>query len=178
MYINKHHKWHFCIVIVCENQNVMSTDDKQVQWILFWIIVPMTTAKCQPIRYQNERNTAPIIRLAWCIFISIFHLHVDMFSISLVNCLITYNGRRGRDRLISWIYNYLYNQFPSPMVLWVRISIRARCTQVCQWLATCRWSSQGTPVSSTNNTVRHDIAELLLKVALNTIKQANNITNM
>jgi hypothetical protein len=29
----------------------------------------------------------------------------------------------------------------------------------------------GIPVSSTNKTVRHDIDEILLKVALNTIKQ-------
>jgi hypothetical protein len=27
----------------------------------------------------------------------------------------------------SWIYNYLCNQCLSPLVLWVRISIRARC---------------------------------------------------
>jgi hypothetical protein len=31
------------------------------------------------------------------------------------------------------------------------------------------WFSQGIPVSSTNKTDRHDIAEILLKVALNTI---------
>jgi hypothetical protein len=35
-----------------------------------------------------------------------------------------------------------------------------------QWLATGRWF---TPVSSTNKTDRHDIIEILLKVALNTI---------
>jgi hypothetical protein len=33
------------------------------------------------------------------------------------------------------------------------------------------WISPGNPVSSTNNTDRHDIAEILLKVALNTINQ-------
>jgi hypothetical protein len=31
----------------------------------------------------------------------------------------------------------------------------------------------GTPVSSTNKTDHHDITEILLKVALNTIKQTN-----
>jgi len=31
------------------------------------------------------------------------------------------------------------------------------------------WFSPDTPVSSTNKTDRHDIAEILLKVALNTI---------
>jgi hypothetical protein len=32
----------------------------------------------------------------------------------------------------------------------------------------------GPPVSSTNKADRHDITEILLKVALNTIKQTNN----
>jgi hypothetical protein len=32
---------------------------------------------------------------------------------------------------------------------------------------------KNTPVSSTNKTDRHDIAEILLKVALNTINQTN-----
>ena len=34
-----------------------------------------------------------------------------------------------------------------------------------------RWFSPGTPASSTTKTGRHDIAEILLKVALNTINQ-------
>jgi len=51
----------------------------------------------------------------------------------------------------------------------------ALCDKVCQWLATGRWFSPGPPVSSTNKTDRHDITEILLKVALNTNKQTNNI---
>ena len=43
------------------------------------------------------------------------------------------------------------------------------CDKVCQWLATDRWFSPGTPVSSTNKTDRHDIPEILVKVALNAI---------
>ena len=35
--------------------------------------------------------------------------------------------------------------------------------------ATGRWVSLCTPISSTNKTDRHDITEILLKVALNTI---------
>jgi hypothetical protein len=62
-------------------------------------------------------------------------------------------------------------------MLWARISTRARCTtlcdKVCQWLATGRWFSPGPPVSPTNKTERHDITEILLKVALSTIKQTN-----
>ena len=77
----------------------------------------------------------------------------------------------------SWIYNYLCNQCLSPLMLLVRISNRARCTRlhvfdkVYQLLATGRWFSPGPPVSSTNKTDRHDITEILLKVAFSTIKQ-------
>ena len=42
--------------------------------------------------------------------------------------------------------------------------------KVCQWLAAGRWFSPGTPVTSTNKTDRHDITEILLKMACNTIK--------
>ena len=77
----------------------------------------------------------------------------------------------------SWIYNYLCNQCLSPLMLWVRIMLRVRCTTlcdtVCQSLATSQWFSPGTPVSCTNKTDHHDITEILLKVALNTIKQTN-----
>jgi hypothetical protein len=41
--------------------------------------------------------------------------------------------------------------------------------KVCMWLAADQGFSLGTPVSSTNKTDYHDIAEILLKVALNTI---------
>jgi hypothetical protein len=50
-----------------------------------------------------------------------------------------------------WIYNYMYlcNQCLSPLMLWDQISIRARCTilcdKVCQWLMTGMWFSLGLP---------------------------------
>ena len=43
------------------------------------------------------------------------------------------------------------------------------CDKVCQWLATGRWFSPGITGSSTNTTNCHDITEILLKGALNTI---------
>jgi hypothetical protein len=71
-------------------------------------------------------------------------------------------GRRGRDRMVVG-FTTTYMQ-----------SVPIRCTtlsdKVCQWLATGRWFSPG---SSTNKTDRHDITEILLKVALNTTKQTN-----
>ena len=63
-------------------------------------------------------------------------------------------------------------------MLWVRFPLMARCTTLCdevfQWLAAGEWFSPGTLVSSTNKTDHHDITEILLKVALNTIKSKPN----
>ena len=55
------------------------------------------------------------------------------------------------------------------------VNYKEECTRlavasdkVYQLLAHDRWFSPGTPASSTSKTVRHDVAEILLKVALNT----------
>jgi hypothetical protein len=59
---------------------------------------------------------------------------------------------------------------------WVRILLRwvvldtTLYDKDCQWLAAGQCFSTGIPVSSTNKIDRHDITEILLKVALNTIK--------
>jgi hypothetical protein len=47
--------------------------------------------------------------------------------------------------------------------------------EVCQWFATGQWFSPGSPFSFTNKTDRHEITEILLKVALSTIKQTNRL---
>jgi hypothetical protein len=52
--------------------------------------------------------------------------------------------------------------------------LAATSDKVYQLLAHGRWFSPGTPASSTTKTGRHDIAEILLKVALNT-KKSNQI---
>ena len=72
-----------------------------------------------------------------------------------------------------WIYNYLCNRCLSLLMLWVRLPRGSRsttlCNKVCQWSAAGRWFSLSPPVFSTNKTDRHDIIEILSKVALNTI---------
>ena len=77
----------------------------------------------------------------------------------------------------SWVYNYLYNlnQCLSPLKLWVwsrswwGVLDTPLCDKVCQWPAAGRCFSPCTLLSSTNKTDCHDITEILLKVALNTI---------
>jgi hypothetical protein len=49
--------------------------------------------------------------------------------------------------------------------------LAATSDNVYQLLAHGRWFSSDTPASSTTKTGRHDIAEILLKVPLNTINQ-------
>jgi hypothetical protein len=49
--------------------------------------------------------------------------------------------------------------------------LAAASDKVYQLLAHGRWFSPGTPVSFITKTGRHDIAEILLKVALNTNNQ-------
>jgi hypothetical protein len=67
---------------------------------------------------------------------------------------------------------------PITNTAWVRArlcKLKKGCTRlapasdkVYQLLSHGRWFSPGTPASSTTKTGRHDIAEILLKVALNT----------
>ena len=96
----------------------------------------------------------------------------SLFNLSFHN---TYKETSWSWSYGSWIYSYLCNQCLSPLMLWVCIPLRrgvfntTLCDFVCQWLTIGRWFSPGTPVSSTNKTDRHDITEILLKVALNTI---------
>ena len=83
-----------------------------------------------------------------------------------------FGDRHDRDRMIVGFtttcgisaYHHWSCEFESRSILDTTL-----CDKVCQWVATRRWFSPGTPVSSTNKTDRHDITEILLKVELNTI---------
>jgi hypothetical protein len=55
--------------------------------------------------------------------------------------------------------------------------LTAASDKVYQLLAHGRWFSPGTPASSTTKTGRHDIAGILLKVALNTKNQNQILCN-
>jgi hypothetical protein len=85
--------------------------------------------------------------------------------------LLLYAEFRG----LSWSTLYLCNRCLLPLTLWVWIPLRrgvldtTLCDKVCQCFATGLWFSRGTPVSSTNKIDCHDITEIFLKVALNTI---------
>ena len=54
-------------------------------------------------------------------------------------------------------------------MLWYTCTGSTVRDKVCHLLVTGQWFSPGTPISSINKTDHHDIAEVLLKVALNFI---------
>ena len=109
----------------------------------------------------------------YCNYIKLIHLSCRTFFIT-VELPLSIWGHRGRDRMVvgSYLYNQSYHhwccKFESQSGRGVQHYVK-----VCQWLATGRWFSPGPPVSATNKTDCHDITEILLKVALNTIKQNN-----
>ena len=84
---------------------------------------------------------------------------------------------------MSWVVGLPNNSYKAiTNTAWVRARLcqlqkgcnrlAATSDKVYQLLAHSRWFSPGTPASSTTKTDRHDIAEILLKVALNTINQS------
>ena len=93
--------------------------------------------------------------------------------------LIIKGGRGGSMSQVVGLFNTSYK--PITNTAWVRTRIcklQKGCTRlaaasdkVYQLLAHGRWFSLGIPASSTTKTGRHDIAEILLKVVLNTINQ-------
>ena len=89
----------------------------------------------------------------------------------IINILCIMLGPSYTSSYCSCIYNCLLNRCLSSQTLWIRISLSIQhyVDKVCHWLPTGRWFSPSTTVSSTNETDRHDITEILLKVALNTI---------
>ena len=83
---------------------------------------------------------------------------------------------------MSWVVGLPNNSYKHiTNIAWARarlcklqkgcIRLAAASDKVYQLLAHCRWFSPGTPASSTTKTGRHGIAEILLKVALNTIDE-------
>jgi hypothetical protein len=69
---------------------------------------------------------------------------------------------------IQQIIFHLKNKGIQPNARFIAWTFYAQCDKVYQLLAHGRWFSAGTPASSTTKIGRHDIAEVLLKVALNT----------
>jgi hypothetical protein len=84
-------------------------------------------------------------------------------------------GPHSRDRKVVGftttcaISAYHHYSYEFEYCSWCCLLDTTLCDKVCQLLMTDQWFSPGTLVSSTNKTDHHDIAEILLKLALNTV---------
>ena len=80
----------------------------------------------------------------------------------------------------SWIYNYLCNQYTSQLALSSNPAhnevylVQHYVIKLVSDLLQVGGFFPGTPVSSINKTDRHDITEIMLKVALNIINIKQN----
>ena len=124
---------------------------------------------------HNQHFISLLIAFYWrhfgilCLFYNSQGICVSRGEIFLISSLCSYNSPIRRGLLPGFVsYKKGYTQ------------LSAASDKVYQLLAHGRLFSPGTPASPTTKTGRHDIAEILLKVAINTkiqwtksIKQSN-----
>ena len=122
--------------------------------------------------------------MLWCVFVLLFFVFCTLccqflwivhfwlllrYSLTFIFYL---RGRRWRNRMVvGFTTTYAIRAYHHWCCEFESLSGRGVQHYVIKFVAKGRWFSPGTPVSSTNKNDRHNITEILLKVALNTIKQ-------
>jgi hypothetical protein len=90
-----------------------------------------------------------------------------------------FRGRCGCDRMVfGFTTTYAisaYHHWCREIESWSERGVQ-HYVKVCHWHVTSPWFSLGPSISSSNKTDHHEITEILLKVALNTIKQTKHMT--
>ena len=109
------------------------------------------------------KRTFPIIQYIniWYTLFCFFSNHGLVLSTIRFFAISTTSGETYSDDFVPFFYT---------IVLYIRFRLN-KSDKVCQWFVTGRWFSLGTPDFFTNKTDRHDITDILLKMALNTITQ-------
>ena len=110
---------------------------------------PITTSK----EYAQLGDPSRIPPELWLVWYLDWWLCIFEFSVWELVHIFNVGDRRGRDRMV--------------------IGFKTLYDKVSQWFATGRWFCLDPPIPSSNKTYRHDITEIALKVALNTINQRN-----
>ena len=67
----------------------------------------------------------------WSMEYGVWSMEYGVWSMRIVAAIKDIWGPSSPGSHGSWIYSYLCNQCLSSLILWVRISIRARCTTLC-----------------------------------------------
>ena len=112
--------------------------------------------------------------IALCYIHIIYLLTDDLWSTGIICSKYQINGILKPMHDQNTISSYHHWSCELKPRTWRCVLDTTLCSEVCQWLVTGRWFSPGTPVPSTYKTNRHNIDEILLKVALNTIKHDQN----
>ena len=119
-------------------------------------------------KLKQELKFRNLIQIVCCIVFKYMFLSMHYYltrghrvrDLMVVGCATTYPIRA---------YHHLSFEFEPHS--WRDVLDTSLCDKVYQWLATGWWFYRGTLLSSTNKTDRHDITEIWLTVALNTIHQ-------
>jgi hypothetical protein len=133
------------------------------RWMIDYLIWPTSTLLLDVcVSHKKDRNVSnqrldSSIKFLYFFIISslfpYFNLFVSIFIQSHVNNNLYVS-------ILGSNYNVLAISAYRPwLTLWIRISIRARCTTLCDKV--CQWFFPGPPVSSTNKTDSHDITEII-----------------
>jgi hypothetical protein len=118
----------------------------------------------------------------WTLSVSFHFGNLNLYSSIMVMLYLCKDDDVFFSRLkeCSKLFHYILNGLISKLQENVLISqmhccdnfflnLNSLCDKVCQWLVAGQWFSLGSPVSSTTKTDGHDITEILLKVALNSL---------
>jgi hypothetical protein len=116
--------------------SLKSTKSKSSE--IFWPLSPLKLPNTFSTLYLQGLLGVVTVSGLNCLSNSIFP---DIFHVNITRPHV-FQGPSWPWSYGSWIYNYLSNQSLSPLMLWVRISIRARCRTLCdqiwQWFVTGR----------------------------------------
>jgi hypothetical protein len=137
-----------CIISSCNELKFIVDDVYTVKEI---VVVFITDCFYWAISFFIQAHIVTITEFFWILFwCHNFILYTQcpiipllpVYLIFLLSLCYTINlhseDRRGSDQYGSWTYNYLCNQFLSPLILWIRTPFRRSvldttlCHRVCQ----------------------------------------------
>ena len=107
-----------------------------------------------------------LLSMAFNLMLRTYRYQFVSSLILLIHCSSSINLKS----VDQWYNGILYVGLKHITHCWIYFELAAASDKVYQLLAHGRWFFPGTPTSSTTKTGFHEIAEILLKVALNTNK--------
>jgi hypothetical protein len=133
----------------------------------FYVIYIFTISLQYPTHKMSQNFNFRVLEIFFWIWISWLFSSVSYGLQYTQGLSFTYNTLKVYHLLTIYSRFIIYLSSNKYFILNLYCSHTTLCDKICQGLATGRWFS---PVSSTNKTDRHNITEILLKVAFNSPK--------